>query len=101
MNKRTQISPLKLISVSLVFLCLIVSGMSYYQTYESNTNTLTENTNYQFDVAIGNIAEQRLPTEYDVNVGSAKSPNGEMYYVYKSKTLVTNDFNKLFVGDRV
>lgn len=56
--------------------------------------------NYNFDVAIGNLAQPRTPTQYDIYVGSVSDGLNE-YSVYESRTLVTNDFSKLFVGGKI
>jgi hypothetical protein len=88
-----------------IAMCLIFGLMligSVVVLYNENSYTPSElKRNYNFDIAIGTIAEARVPTQFDIPVGIIEDEQGNQYQVYESRTLVTNDFSKLFVGGRV
>jgi len=85
--------------LAFAMLSLVIFGTSIYNILEKEQPSDLKINPY-FDVQIGNVANARLPTEYDIYVGVADFGEGEYYQLYKSKTIVTNDFGKLFIGGK-
>jgi hypothetical protein len=56
--------------------------------------------NPYFDLTINNVAQPRQATAYDIYLGVADFGEAGKFHLYKSKTIVTNDFSKLFIGGR-
>lgn len=90
----------KTLAILLVCSAFIVTGINFYSEYQSRTNTLSYQRNYNFDIAIKNVGEPRTPTQYDLPIGIVEDNQGNKYRVYESRTIVTNDFSKLFIGGR-
>jgi len=100
MDKQFEVQPARILLVALFFLIVSVSSFNIYQQVESNSEELSTQRNYNFDIAIGHTAQPRQPTQFDIPVGIIQDAQGINYQVYESRTLVTNDFSKLFIGVR-
>jgi hypothetical protein len=92
-NKKFMVIALLLIVVS-----FSVGSFTLYDNIQSNSQELSTQRNYNFDIAIDNIAQPRPATQYDIPVGVVQDAQGNNYQVYESRTVVTNDFSKLFMG---
>lgn len=53
--------------------------------------------NPQLDIYLKNIARPRVPTQFDVYLGDIKYQNN-ILKLYKSKTIKTFDYGKVFIG---
>ena len=90
----------KLLSLVIVMAGLLMGTFTLLNSYQENSRELSMQRNYNFDIAIGNVAEPRQPTQYDIPVGVVQDAQGNDYKVYESRTIITNDFSKLFIGGR-
>jgi hypothetical protein len=83
---------------------LLVAGFTsgVFTIWDSLQNEEPSNIprNYKFDLAINNVANARQPTQFDIFAGIVQDQNGNKFKLYESRTLVTNDFSKVFIGGR-
>lgn len=90
----------RILPLAVLLVGLFAGMFTLVSHYQTNSQTLSTERNYQFDIAIRNIAQPRMPTQYDIPIGIVTDVNGAKYKLYESRTLVKNDFSKVFIGGK-